>query len=185
MQRFLARSLTVALIASATLVACSDDQPACAATAGPGPGGSKSGSSSSNSGSSRSGSGSGTGSSISRAQVNPQTAPPAPKPIVRPTTAPNVPTTRPTMPSVPTSRPNVWQTAKPTYPSAKQRQEPRRMYRPQPPKKYVPWRNGQQRIQYPGYVGFYPVGIYPYGYGAAYGCTPAQEGEPVSMGAEW
>jgi hypothetical protein len=31
---------------------------------------------------------------------------------------------------------------------------------------------------YPGFPGYYPVGVWPIGYGERYGCVPLQEGQP-------
>jgi len=60
-----------------------------------------------------------------------------------------------------------------------QRQEPRRVYKPQPAKVYVTDLYGQRYAQYPGFPGYYVIGVYPLTYGDTYGCTPAQVGEPV------
>ncbi|MEU4703344.1 hypothetical protein [Nonomuraea dietziae] len=50
----------------------------------------------------------------------------------------------------------------------------------QPKLTYRTGRDDKQYRQYPGYAGWYPVSVWPIGYGDAYGCTvPGQESDGI------
>ncbi|WP_329431063.1 hypothetical protein OG339_48745 (plasmid) [Streptosporangium sp. NBC_01495] len=102
---------------------------------------------------------------------------PPPGPGSSKTTSGNTTTTRtdtrPAPPQKTATKPQ--QTSQGTW----QRQEPRRVHKSQPTKVYFTNRYGRRYVQYPGYPGYYVIGVYPVTYGAAYGCTPAEVGEPV------
>ncbi|MFD8560615.1 hypothetical protein ACFV1N_25360 [Streptosporangium canum] len=103
-----------------------------------------------------------------------------PRPGSSKTTSGNATTTRtdtrPAPPQKTVTRPQ--QTSQGTW-QRQQHQEPRRVYKPQPAKIYVTNPHGQRYVHYPSFPGYYVIGVYPVTYGATYGCTPAEVGEPV------
>ncbi|MFG1977031.1 hypothetical protein ACGFJC_47530 [Nonomuraea fuscirosea] len=100
-----------------------------------------------------------TGTGNQRTVPNQQTRPTA-KPYTPPTAKPYTPTTRaPYMP--PTSKPYIIR-----------QQQPKPVYRT--------GKDHRQYRRYDGYSGWYPVGVWPYGYADQYGCTvPGQEGDGI------
>lgn len=108
---------------------------------------------------------------------NPKPPPAAKPPRVQPAQPrqPQRPQDRVQQPKTTTSVPKSWGEYKPphrwgdTY-------KPGKPAAPQPT--VTRYLGGDYRV-YPGYPGFYPVGVWPVGYGDAYGCHPLQEGRPV------
>lgn len=79
-----------------------------------------------------------------------------------------------TIPAAPKTKPTSWSQYKPPHTWG----QPYGKGRPAAPQPTVIVRHQHEYRTYPGYPGYYPPGIYPYGYGNAYGCRPAQEGDP-------
>lgn len=50
---------------------------------------------------------------------------------------------------------------------------------PTAPQPVIIHQHGSDYRTYPGYTGYYPVGVWPSGYGSKYGCSADQEGSPV------
>jgi hypothetical protein len=57
--------------------------------------------------------------------------------------------------------------------------QPYRKGLPVAPQPVIIHQYGNDYRTYPGYSGYYPVGIWPVGYGARYGCTPEREDTPA------
>ncbi|MGV9383579.1 hypothetical protein ACWDRB_47735 [Nonomuraea sp. NPDC003707] len=174
------RMAVVLTMTAAVLVACSGDPaPACAAVAYGPPGSSSSNSSSS----SRSSTSTGLGrTSTSTGQTQPQRQIP-----VQP---PQQTQTRPVQPQ---GKPTTGQASQQARPAPTSTTLPK--YVPAPPKTVTPysrdpfgsyptqknpiWHDGYR--QYPGYVGWYPLYVYPIGYAEEYGCTmTGVEGVPAA-----
>lgn len=58
--------------------------------------------------------------------------------------------------------------------------QPYRKGMPVAPQPVIIHQYGNDYRTYPGYSGYYPVGIWPVGYGARYGCTPEREDTPAT-----
>lgn len=140
--------ITAALLGGVLLVACGDDTPACAATT-PKP-----------------------IDALRMPGAGPTYRPPPPRYTYKPPPAPRkqdtyrAPKTQP--------KPTSWKQYKPPHKWG----QPYGKGRPVAPQPTVThWHGGDYRT-YPGYYGYYPVGVWPIGYGDTYGCRPLQEGQP-------
>lgn len=137
----LIRFSAVLALTGGLLVACGDDQPACAGT---------------------------------------PPRPPAPKPY-RPQ-QPNGQRTRSKVQDKPKANPNWKSGSKPStwggYNTGRNWQQPYRKNMPVPPQPIIIHQYGSDYRSYPGFVGYYPVGVWPVGYGARYGCVPEKESTP-------
>jgi hypothetical protein len=113
------------------------------------------------------------------------TKPPAPKPY-RPsgqrTTSkvqdkPKTSTSRKT-----TTNPNWKSSTKPTtwggYNTGRNWKQPYRKGAPVAPQPVIIHQYGHDYRTYPGYYGYYPVGVWPIGYGDRYGCSADKEAAP-------
>lgn len=145
-----ARLAAVVLLGIGALVACSNDQQACAAT-GPKP-------------------------------------PPAPKPY-RPAGGQRTTSKIQDKPRTTTGRSNnpYWKSSsRPTtwdgYNSGSRNwSQPYRKNMPIPQQPVIIHVHNYEYRTYPGYSGYYPVGIWPIGYGQRYGCVADREADPVSV----
>lgn len=158
--RWFARLAAVSVL-GASLVACSGDRPACAAsTPSPTP-------------------------ALRTAPVAPDvagyTSRPQPKwtykpPSTRRTTS-RVQDTKAAPAAPKTTKPTAWSAYKPPSHNWSQPYAKNKPTAPQPTVTY--WHNSYYRT-YPGYAGYYPPGVWPIGYGDTYGCQPIEEGAPAS-----
>lgn len=73
-----------------------------------------------------------------------------------------------------TTRPTSWKQHQPPHTWG----QPYGKGRPVPARPTVVVRHQHEYRTYPGYVGYYPIGVWPIGYGETYGCRPLQEGHP-------
>lgn len=144
--RNLIRIGAVLTLAGGLLVACGDDQPACAGS---------------------------------------PPKPPAPKPYQP--KQPNQQRTTSKVQDKPkvsskTTNPNWKSTSKPTtwggYKQDRNWQQPYRKNMPVAPQPIIIHQYGNDYRTYPGFGGYYPVGVWPVGYGARYGCVPEKESTP-------
>lgn len=149
MKKNLARAAAVTVLLAGSIVACGDGTPACAAT-GP--------------------------------------KPPAPKPY-----RPSKPSGQRTKSKVqdkprtstsrkPTTNPYWKSSTKPTswggYNSGRNWKQPYRKGMPAAPQPVIVHVHNNDYRTYPGYSGYYPVGVWPMGYGARYGCSADKEADP-------
>lgn len=164
MIRHLARILAVAMLGGVALVACSDQQQACAA-------------------------------SLSEPM----------KPAAQQTSKPNPPKVNPPKTGRTTSKvqdkpktgsgtnsggtkktttinPNWKSTSKPTtwggYKQSRNWSQPYHSGYPAPQQPVIVHVHNYDYRTYPGYVGYYPVGVWPVGYGERYGCVADNESTP-------
>lgn len=152
MLRHIARAAAIALIAGGALVACGNDQSACAATMGNQPPPPK-----------------------SQTKVNPPKANTnQPKPGAQRTTSrvQDQPRANKT-----TTKPTTWAGYNDRV---KQRNwsKPYRKGYDVPQQPIIINQYGHDYRTYPGYVGYYPIGVWPVGYGQHYGCVAEREADP-------
>jgi hypothetical protein len=150
MKKNLARVAAVTVLIAGSIVACGNGTPACAATSGK----------------------------------------PAPKPY-----RPSKPSGQRTTSKVqdkprigtsrkPTTNPYWKSSTKPTtwggYNTGRNWQQPYRKGMPPAPQPVIVHVHNHDYRTYPGYAGYYPVGIWPIGYGQRYGCSAEKEAAPES-----
>jgi hypothetical protein len=159
MIRNLARVLAVVLVGIGALVACGDDQQACAATMG-----------------------------------NPRPNPPKYNPPPRPSgqrtsskvqdrTSKKTTTGTSNGSSKKSTNPYWRSSSKPTTwggynTSSRNWSQPYRKNMPVAPQPVIVNYYGHDYRTYPMFPGYYPVGVWPVGYGAHYGCVAEREAEP-------
>lgn len=84
-----------------------------------------------------------------------------------------------------TTNPNWKSSTKPTtwggYNTGRNWQQPYRKGMPTAPQPVIIHQYGSDYRTYPGYGGYYPVGVWPMGYGARYGCSADKEADPQSQ----
>lgn len=148
MIKTLARAAAITLLAVVGLVACSDDQQACAAS-----------------------------------MANNPPKPPAAKPPKANPPKPGQQRTtsrvqdKPRVDKKATTRPTAWS----GYNDRANKRNWTKPYRkgyPAAPQPVIINQYGHDYRTYPGYVGFYPVGVWPVGYGHQYGCSAEREADP-------
>lgn len=147
MLRNIARAAAIALIAVVGVVACSDDQQACAASWGNAP------------------------------KPPSQPKPPKvnqPKPGQQRTTSKVQDKTQPKA----TTKPTSWSGYNDRVQNRKWDQPYRKGY-PVAQQPVIINQYGHDYRTYPGYYGYYPIGVWPMGYGHTYGCVADQEGDPT------
>lgn len=155
--RNIARILAVVLIGAGALVACSDDQQACAATAG-----SLSKPSPPRPGSQR---------TSSKVQDRPmKTSGSNPGSSKKATTNPYWRTS---------TKPSTWGGYNT---GGRNWSQPYRKNMPLAPQPAIVNYYGRDYRSYPSYPGYYPVGVWPEGYGARYGCVADRESTPEPTG---
>jgi len=109
--------------------------------------------------------------------------PPAPKPY-KPSRPGGQRTTSKVQdkPKTKATNPNWKSSTKPTtwggYSSNRNWQQPYRKGLPAAPQPVIIHQYGGDYRSYPGFVGYYPVGVWPVGYGARYGCSADKEADP-------
>jgi hypothetical protein len=156
MLKNIARIVAVGLVAVAGLVACSDDQQACAAQGAPLP------------------------------QAQQTYRPPAPRPPKQPTqkrtTSKVQDKPRATTKIQPTQKPTSWSGYNDRVKKRNWSQPYRKGYAvPQQP--VIVNYYGHDYRTYYGYPGYYPIGVWPMGYGAHYGCVADEESTPEAAPA--
>lgn len=161
MIRNLARLTAVALVALGGAVACSEDTPACAATvAEP------------------------MNPTSQQTYKPPKVNPPPQKPAQQRTTSrvqdkPKTTSTTTSGKKTTTIKPNWKSTSKPTtwggYKQDRNWNQPYRKNMPVPQQPVIVNVYNHDYRTYPGYAGYYPVGVWPVGYGAHYGCVAETE----------
>lgn len=141
------RGAAAVIILAGALVACGNDQPACAASVGTPP---------------------------KPPKVNP------PKPQQQRTTSKvqDRPKTAPKTQKKAAPKPTNWSGYNDRV---KQRNwsTPYRKGYPTAPQPIIIHQYGNDYRTYPGYYGYYPVGVWPVGYGAKFGCTSEREDTPA------
>jgi hypothetical protein len=155
MKRHLPRALTILLIGAGTLVACGNDQDACAASAGnlPKPG-------------ARITQRPTTQRTTSRIQDRPRT-----------TTSTSNKSNKTTQ-----QRPTNWFGYNDRVKQHNWAKPYRKGY-PVPQQPIIVNQYGHDYRTYPGYPGLYPVGVWPVGYGNEFGCSTEKEADPETAAA--
>lgn len=162
-----ARLLAVVLLGMLSLVACSDDQQACAATVTE-PMAPTSQQTYKPPSTTRRNNQPGSTRTTSKVQDKPRTGTNSGSTGKRTTTI----------------KPNWKSTAKPTtwggYKQDRNWSKPYHSGYPVPQQPIIINQYGHDYRTYPGYIGYYPVGVWPMGYGTRYGCVAETEATPAA-----